>query len=94
MIGGGSIVVQDIPPYCICEGNRASLRSLNINGLRRHFKRSDIDLLKKAYKSIFDSGNPIIDTAKNLIETIDNKFVKNLANFVIDTKRGIPFARK
>jgi UDP-N-acetylglucosamine acyltransferase len=94
MIGGGSIVVQDIPPYCICEGNRAILRSLNINGLRRHFDRSDIDLIKKAYKAIFDSGKPIIDTAKNLIETTNNEFVKNLANFIIDTKRGIPFARK
>ncbi|MBT7116976.1 MAG: acyl-ACP--UDP-N-acetylglucosamine O-acyltransferase [Campylobacteraceae bacterium] len=94
MIGGGSIVVQDIPPFCICEGNRAILRSLNINGLRRHFERSDIDAIKKAYKAIFDSGKPISDTAKEILEDNDNKFVKQLANFVLNTKRGIPFARK
>jgi len=96
MIGGGSILVQDIPPFCICEGNRATLRSLNINGLRRRFKnsRSDIDDIKKAYKEIFDSGQSISDVATNLYEISNNKYVKQLALFVKDTKRGIPFVRK
>jgi UDP-N-acetylglucosamine acyltransferase len=96
MIGGGSILVQDIPPFCICEGNRATLRSLNINGLRRRFKdsRSDIDAIRKAYKEIFDSGLPIADVANTILETSDNQYVKQLANFVVTTKRGIPFIRK
>jgi len=95
MIGGGSIVVQDIPPYCICEGNRAVLRGLNINGLRRHFSnRDDINQIKKAYKHLFDSGNALTISAKELLESSENKYVKLLAQFVLDTKRGIPFARK
>ncbi len=95
MIGGGSILVQDIPPFCICEGNRATLRSLNINGLRRRFKdRSDIDAIKKAYKKIFDSGLAIADVANEILETTNNTYVKQLATFVINTKRGIPFTRK
>ncbi len=96
MIGGGSILVQDIPPFCICEGNRATLRSLNINGLRRRFKdnRSDIDAIKKAYKEIFESGLPIVDVAKNILEISDNKYAKQLAKAVANTKRGIPFIRK
>ena len=96
MIGGGSILVQDIPPFCICEGNRATLRSLNINGLRRRFKdsRSDIDEIKKTYKSIFDSGQPIVEIASEILKTNDNKYAKQLAQFVVDTKRGIPFTRK
>ena len=96
MIGGGSILVQDIPPFCICEGNRATLRSLNINGLRRRFNdsRSDIDAIKKSYKEIFDSGLPIADVAKQILETTDNKYAKQLALFIINTKRGIPFIRK
>jgi len=94
MIGGGSILVQDIPPFCICEGNRAILRSLNINGLRRKFDRSDIDAIKKAYKAIFESGNKITDIANKLFKTDDNKYVKQLASFVANTKRGIPFSRK
>lgn len=95
MIGGGSILVQDIPPFCICEGNRASLRSLNLNGLRRRFEdRKDIDAIRKAYKSIFESGQPMQDVAKELIQNSDNKYVQQLAKFVVNTKRGIPFIRK
>jgi UDP-N-acetylglucosamine acyltransferase len=95
MIGGGSIVVQDIPPYCICEGNRAVLRALNINGLRRRLKdRKDIDEIKKGYKALFESGNPLNESATQLLQNSDNIYVKNLAQFVLDTKRGIPFVRK
>ena len=96
MVGGGSILVQDIPPFCICEGNRATLRALNINGLRRRFRnsRSDIDEIKKTYKEIFDSGNSITQTASNIYETSNNKYAKQLAKFVSETKRGIPFTRK
>ena len=98
MIGGGSILVQDIPPFCICEGNRALLRSININGLRRKFKdkedRGDIDAIKKAYKEIFESRQSVIETAKIILENNNNKYVKQLALFVINTKRGIPFTRR
>ena len=94
MIGGGSILVQDIPPYCICEGNRASLRALNINGLRRRFQRSDIDEIKKAYKFIFSSNNAISDLANEILNNTKNEYVKKLATFVVNTKRGIPFIRK
>jgi len=96
MIGGGSILVQDIPPFCICEGNRATLRSLNINGLRRRFKdsRSDIDAIKKTYKKIFDSGLPIADIASEILITSQNCYAKQLSKFIMETKRGIPFIRK
>ena len=95
MLGGGSIVVQDIPPYCICEGNRASLRGLNVNGLKRHFNnREDRSEIKKAYKHLFESGNPLSESANELVNSSENKYVKTLAQFVLDTKRGIPFTRK
>ena len=95
MVAGGSVVTQDIPPFCLVEGNRAVLRGLNLNGLRRRFEnRSDIDEVRKAYKAIFESGNPISEVAKDLLENNDNKYVHELANFVVNTKRGIPFNRK
>ena len=95
MVAGGSVLTQDLPPYCMAEGNRAVLRGLNLTGLRRRLDdRKDIDEIKKAYKAIFESGNAIADVAKELIETNDNKYVHELANFVISTKRGIPFNRK
>ena len=94
MIGGGSIVIQDIPPYCITEGNRATLRGLNINGLRRRMEnRKDIDAIKKAYKRLFESNEPLQDVVQELLKS-DNIYVHNLAKFVKNTKRGIPFTRK
>ena len=94
MIGGASALSQDIPPYCLAEGNRANLRGLNLTGLRRLLKREDIDALKSAYRGLFESGKPLKDTANELLENTDNEYVTNLCNFVLMTKRGIPFERK
>jgi UDP-N-acetylglucosamine acyltransferase len=95
MIGGGSIIVQDIPPFCNTEGNRATIRGLNLTGLRRRLKnRTDIDAIKKAYKELFESGTPLQESAAEILETTQNQYVKKLAEFVVNTKRGIPFTRK
>ena len=95
MVAGGSVVTQDIPPFCLAEGNRAVLRGLNLNGLRRRFEnRSDIDAVRKAYKAIFESGQPIAQVAQELIDADENAHVKELATFVLNTKRGIPFNKK
>ena len=95
MIGGASAVAQDIPPFCLAEGNKAVLRGLNLTGLRRRFdNREDIDAVKHAYRELFESGKPLQEVAKELLETAENKYVKELAGFVVDTKRGIPFNRK
>ncbi|WP_418640467.1 acyl-ACP--UDP-N-acetylglucosamine O-acyltransferase [Sulfurimonas sp. ST-27] len=94
MVGGASALAQDIPPFCMAEGNRASLRGLNLTGLRRHLSRDDINALKSAYRELFESGRPLKDTASELLENSDNHYVKDLCNFVITTKRGIPFERK
>lgn len=95
MIGGGSIVVQDIPPFCNTEGNRATIRGLNLIGLRRRLdNRADIDELKKAYKKLFELGQPLNDTANELIKNSTNEYVIQFAKFIVNTKRGIPFTRK
>lgn len=95
MIAGGSVVTQDIPPFCLAEGNRAVLRGLNLTGLRRNLEnRSDVDEIKKAYKEIFESGKAVADSAKELKENNKNPYVAQLADFVLETKRGIPFNRK
>ncbi len=94
MVGGASALSQDVPPYCMVEGNRASLRGLNLTGLRRHAKRSDIDALKSAYRELFEMGKPLQEVAKELLEKSENDLVKNLCNFISNTKRGIPFERK
>ncbi|MBN2781651.1 MAG: acyl-ACP--UDP-N-acetylglucosamine O-acyltransferase [Campylobacterales bacterium] len=94
MIGGASALAQDVPPFCMAEGNRANLRGLNLTGLRRHIAREDIDALKSAYRELFESGKPLKDIANDLLEKTDNHYVKDLCDFVIKTKRGIPYERK
>ena len=94
MVGGASALAQDIPPYCMAEGNRASLRGLNLTGLRRNLDRKDINALKSAYRELFESGKPLKETASTILDETKNFYVTDLCNFVIKTKRGIPFERK
>ena len=94
MIGGASALAQDIPPYCLAEGNRAKLRGLNLTGLRRRFQdRKIIDDIKRAYKELFESGKPLKETAGILLKS-KNRYVRHLAEFVLNSKRGIPYDRK
>lgn len=94
MIAGASALSQDVPPYCLVEGNRAVLRGLNLNGLRRHVEREDIDALRGAYRELFESGKPLQENAAALLESTSSNYVKNMCTFIINTKRGIPFERK
>lgn len=94
MVAGASALAQDIPPFCMAEGNRASLRGLNLTGLRRNLPREEIDEIKSAYKELFESGKPLKDTANELLESSKSHNIHSLCNFIIKTKRGIPFERK
>ena len=93
MVAGASALSQDVPPYCLVEGNRAILRGLNLNGLRRHVQRGDIDALRAAYRELFESGKPLQESATELLTTTSSIYVKNMCTFIINTKRGIPFER-
>ena len=94
MIAGASALSQDIPPYCMAEGNRATLRGLNLTGLRRHLKREEINTLKTAYKELFESGKALQESAEELLNSSQSENVKKLVTFITKSKRGIPFIRK
>ncbi len=94
MIGGASAVAQDIPPFCLAEGNRATVKSLNLVGIRRNMKKKDIEALKSVYKQIFRTDAPIKESAKSIIEKNSNEKVRYLCEFILNTKRGIPLERK
>jgi UDP-N-acetylglucosamine acyltransferase len=78
----------------MAEGNRATLRGLNLTGLRRHLKSDDIDKIKVVYKELFETGKPLKDIANELIEKTQNNHVHDLCSFILTTKRGIPYNRK
>lgn len=93
MIGGASALSQDIPPFCLAEGNRATLRGLNLVGLRRKESKENIDAISVAYKKLFRSEASLKENAENIMKTTTNEKVKLMCEFVLNTKRGIPYER-
>lgn len=93
MIGGGTLVGMDIPPYTISTGDRrdARLRGLNLVGLKRHnFSDEVITSLKKVYKILVLSDLKL----KDALERIKNEVpsspeVDHFITFVETAQRGI-----
>lgn len=94
MIGGASAISQDIPPFCLAEGNRAVVKGLNAIGLKRRFEKEDIRALQGAFRKLFRSGEPIKEVATEIIKNEKNEKVLQLCSFIIETTRGIPYERK
>ena len=94
MIAGASALSQDIPHFCLAEGNRAYIRGLNLIGLRRRFEKDEVEEINKAYKFIFNKGASIKDQALELLEKSQNLNVKKMCEFIINTKRGIPLKKE
>ncbi|MBD0416295.1 acyl-ACP--UDP-N-acetylglucosamine O-acyltransferase [Oryzicola mucosus] len=83
-IGGCSAVVGDVIPYAIAVGNRASLRGLNIIGLKRSgLERSDIHTLRRAYRFIFDRSHTIAENVdKARVEFADSPTAMKIIEFM------------
>jgi UDP-N-acetylglucosamine acyltransferase len=94
MIGGASAISQDIPPFCLAEGNRAVVKGLNAVGLKRRFDKEDIRAIQSAYRELFRSNKAIKDVANELIKSETNEKVLQMCQFIINTTRGIPYERK
>jgi UDP-N-acetylglucosamine acyltransferase len=57
MLGGASALVQDIPPFVIAAGDKASPHGINVEGLkRRGFSIDTIAALRQAYKILYKDG--------------------------------------
>ncbi len=93
MIAGASAVSQDIPPFCLAEGNRAVVRGLNAVGIKRRFETADIRALQHAYKKLFRGTQALKEAAEALMHSENNEKVQQMCRFILETKRGIPFER-
>jgi UDP-N-acetylglucosamine acyltransferase len=91
LLGAGSMVSKDVPPYCNATGDRARLKGLNLEGLkRRGFSREQIDAIKKAYRILFQSGLTAKAAVKKARKEIPGSAeAERLANFVENSRRGI-----
>lgn len=95
MIAGASALSQDIPPFCMAEGNRAVIRGLNRHRLRQIFERDEIDRISALYKRLFSGSAPIKDIAKEELDKNNgtDKNIEYMCQFILESKRGIPFIR-
>lgn len=62
MLGGGSMVSQDVPPYVMAQGNHARPFGVNIEGLkRRGFEKPTMHAIRNVYKLIYRSDRTLED---------------------------------
>jgi UDP-N-acetylglucosamine acyltransferase len=91
ILGAGSMVSKDVPPFCNATGDRATLHGLNIEGLRRRgFDPAVIDALRKAYKIIFRSKLKTKEALEKVRqEILGCPQVDQLVAFIADSRRGV-----
>jgi UDP-N-acetylglucosamine acyltransferase len=95
MAAGGAIVLRDLPPYVICNGNPAEPRGVNTEGLRRRgFEGEVINLLRRAYKTLYRDGATVAEAIDELGKLArENPSAADaigvLKDFVQNSQRGI-----
>lgn len=59
MVGGASNLRQDVPPFCLVEGNPSTVKGLNLIGLRRRFgDAEDVESVKRSFKQLYPHFDP------------------------------------
>ncbi len=89
MLGGGSMVDKDIPSFCNVQGDRATLRGLNLIGMRRAgLHRDAVAALREAYRTLFLSGRPW-EEALAEVRSSSVPEVQDMTRMIDGSKRGI-----
>lgn len=94
-VSGGAMVTQDVPPFCVVQGDRARLVALNLIGLQRAgIAQDEIASLRRAFRALF-RGNGIL--AERLAAAAEHgarsTLVQELVDFVTGSERGVVSAR-
>jgi len=91
MIGAHSMVVKDVPPYCLFSGNPLNYEGLNVIGLRRRgFSPESITLLKTIFTLLYKSGlnvSQAVDKIKAEYK-VENE-VAEVLTFIQNSRRGL-----
>jgi UDP-N-acetylglucosamine acyltransferase len=91
MVGGGSRLPRDVPPYTVAAGNPYRLYGINTTGLTRAGFDPEVRLaLKQAYRLLFNSdltrGQAIEQLQADMIGTPE---VARMVDFVVSSERGV-----
>lgn len=88
-------ISQDVPPFITAAGNRAVPIGINSKGLKRHgFSNTQIQAIKRAYKTIYRSGLPLKAAQlelKRQEETFPEfaELIRLFNTFIATSSRGI-----
>lgn len=88
---GGSGITRDVPPFIVVQGNPASPRGVNVEGIRRRdFSADDLTEIKKAYRTLFMSGQTR-EQALNSLRALTDKspHIRRMVEFVLTSDRLI-----
>jgi UDP-N-acetylglucosamine acyltransferase len=91
IIGAGSMVRGDIPPYCNGQGDRCHLRGVNVIGLKRAgLDESDINDIRKAYRILFSSAGHINDKIASFPPELKARpLVMKMIAFIEKSEHGV-----
>jgi UDP-N-acetylglucosamine acyltransferase len=91
MTAGGSMVTQDVPPYCMVQGDRARVNGLNIVGLRRAGMTADVVRdVKTMYRLVYSDNLTLEDAiAKIEAEIADGAEKRLFVGFLRASERGL-----
>ena len=82
MIGAYTRLPQDVPPFMLCEGNPAIIRTLNLVGMRRRgLSRDTITEVRNIHRIYYQSGK---NASQALAELSSIRFQSPEANHLVD----------
>ncbi len=95
MVGFGSAITQDVPPYMLVDGNPLAVRGINMVGLkRRGYGAEQIAAIKQMHKLLYRDGLSF-EQAKQAIIVLASSLpqaaaeVALMADFLTQATRGI-----
>jgi UDP-N-acetylglucosamine acyltransferase len=91
MLGGGSMVVQDVPPFVMVQGDRAAPIGLNIVGLKRAgFSTEEVKDIKAMYRLLYNENLTVEDCLSRIERDVsDSRWRKMFVQFIKASERGV-----
>lgn len=95
-VGGGAMAVQDVLPFCIAQGDRAQLVTVNVVGMKRAgFERDARHAVRTAFKRLFHTQETRMVALEKVERELapESELVAEMCRFIRDADRGIAPAR-
>lgn len=90
MVGAGSYISKDVPPYVTVGGDPVAFSGINVIGLkRRGFQEETIELIRAFYKLIYKSGLNVTDGLARASKELKGAEVASAMEFIEASARGI-----